>query len=577
MIQTSKIAFLLVVLLAMTSACGVLKKKSKPQETREQLPMRPASSAELIYKDKFYEALRLRTVGDNEAALKQLEVCLVERPNDDAVLYLLASYAEETNRHTKSKKYIERALSIDPNNIWYTELHARQQLATTDFVGAEQSFAQLHAFDRYNKEWMFYYSEALIYNQKYEQALIVIDDLIDEVGPVPELVNQRNQLYVELGKENDMIESLKKLINQYPESPEFASMLVGYYLEKKQYDEAENMIQKMMDQDPTNAALSIAMADVQKAKGNTAGAYVELKKAFESNSLDVENSLEMMLSILERSTKLDPEVLELAQILQRNHPEQYMTHVIVGDIYKNEGNYLKSVEAFETALNIEKNNFQLWQEVVSLHYLSCNYNIAFTKAEGALELHPSQPLFYYYAGVSAMKINQFDDAQAYLNAGKDVVVRDQAMKAQFELSLAELQLAQKKIPQARKYLDKVQQLAPDDKLMMNNRAYLMATYKLDLDIAFALIQSALQGNERDPLFLDTEAWVYFARNDFNKALESIQKAYQWAPKNQDINEHYGDILFMLGKVDEALGFWKKSQELGNLKPELSNKIKNKKL
>jgi tetratricopeptide (TPR) repeat protein len=319
------------------------------------------------------------------------------------------------------------------------------------------------------------------------------------------------------------------------------------------------------------------MADVQKAKGNTAGAYAELKKAFESNSLELENSLEMMLSILERSTKLDPEVLELAQILQRNHPQHFMTHVIVGDILKRDGNYLSAVEAFESALSLEKNNFQLWQEVVSLHYLSYAYKVCFNKAESALELHPSQPLFYYYAGMSALKLKQFDDAQEYLDAGKDIVVRDQAMKAQFELALAELQLAQNKTPQARKYLDKVQQLTPNDKLMMNNRAYLMATYKLDLDNALVLIQTALQGNERDPLFLDTEAWVYFARNEFKKALLSIEKAYALAPKNHDINEHYGDILFQLGNVDEAVNFWKKSQELGNLKPELSNKIKNKKL
>ena len=48
--------------------------------------------------------------------------------------------------------------------------------------------------------------------------------------------------------------------------------------------------------------------------------------------------------------------------------------------------------------------------------------------------------------------------------------------------------------------------------------------------------------------------------------------------NKGINcEHYGDILFMLGEVDEAVTYWQKALEAGSESAELlQKKIKNKK-
>lgn len=45
----------------------------------------------------------------------------------------------------------------------------------------------------------------------------------------------------------------------------------------------------------------------------------------------------------------------------------------------------------------------------------------------------------------------------------------------------------------------------------------------------------------------------------------------------ELFEHYGDILFMLGEVDEAVTYWQKALEAGSESAELlQKKIKNKK-
>jgi tetratricopeptide (TPR) repeat protein len=250
---------------------------------------------------------------------------------------------------------------------------------------------------------------------------------------------------------------------------------------------------------------------------------------------------------------------------------------MVGDIYKRQKNYKDAFVAFERSLELDNNNFHLWYEVITLSYNLHDYQKSMKYAEKSLDLFPSQPEFYYYAGMSALQLKKYGEAAAYLDGGKDYIVRDPLMKAQFELALAEVQLAQNKIPQARKFLESAELLAPNDLLMLNNRAFLMAKYKLDLDKALEIIDKALVGNEKDALFLDTKAWVHFARKEYDLALDFVKKAYALAPENAEINEHYGDILFRLGKTDDAMVYWLKSKELGNLDEVLLKKIQTKKL
>jgi tetratricopeptide (TPR) repeat protein len=376
--------------LAFSVSCGNAKKTK--QKDKEEKPATMSSySSNIVYKNNFYEAIRLKTVGDIEGSQKILEWCIKERPDDDAVLFLLATYAESNMRFTKARDYILRASQIDPKNIWYTELLGKIQLNLDDLKGAEESYAKMVAFDRYNREWLYYYSEILTFNGKFDKAIEVLNMLLAEVGPIPELINQRNELYLELNREAEMIEELKKLVADYPDSPEFASMLVYHYLRTNQAALAETTILKMLEIQPDNASLRIGLADIYKSRGDKKAAFAQLKLAFELKTLDPEQSVGVVLSILESDRDVAPEVLELALLLQRNYPDNYMTHAIVGDIYKSKGRYMEALLAFQKSLELDNDNFHLWFEVISLAYNIKNFNKSFSLAEQALELFPSQP------------------------------------------------------------------------------------------------------------------------------------------------------------------------------------------
>ena len=77
-------------------------------------------------------------------------------------------------------------------------------------------------------------------------------------------------------------------------------------------------------------------------------------------------------------------------------------------------------------------------------------------------------------------------------------------------------------------------------------------------------------------YLDTYAWVLYQMEDYQKAETYLKKAAQDS-ENGTILEHYGDVLFKLGKKDEALKYWNKAKEKGETTELIDKKILDKQL
>ena len=72
---------------------------------------------------------------------------------------------------------------------------------------------------------------------------------------------------------------------------------------------------------------------------------------------------------------------------------------------------------------------------------------------------------------------------------------------------------------------------------------------------------------------------YFIKKDYyDKAQEWLERALiSGGNQSAVIVEHYGDVLYQLGKVAEAVEQWKKAKELGSETPFIDQKINEQKL
>lgn len=103
-------------------------------------------------------------------------------------------------------------------------------------------------------------------------------------------------------------------------------------------------------------------------------------------------------------------------------------------------------------------------------------------------------------------------------------------------------------------LRKLIRLKPDHAHAYNALGYSFAERKLRLAEAEQLIVKALQLAPDDPFIIDSMGWVLYRKGDNEGALSQLQRAFSIRP-DPEIAAHLGEVLWMLGRRDEARKTW----------------------
>ena len=103
-------------------------------------------------------------------------------------------------------------------------------------------------------------------------------------------------------------------------------------------------------------------------------------------------------------------------------------------------------------------------------------------------------------------------------------------------------------------LRKVIQLKPDHAHAHNALGYTLADRNQRLPEAYALIEQALKLSPEDPFILDSMGWVLYRMNQNEAALTFLKRAHE-IRSDAEISAHYGEVLWVAGRQDEARKVW----------------------
>ena len=70
-------------------------------------------------------------------------------------------------------------------------------------------------------------------------------------------------------------------------------------------------------------------------------------------------------------------------------------------------------------------------------------------------------------------------------------------------------------------------------------------------------------------------WGYYLINDFENAEKYLKKAVELMPYDPIVNDHYGDILWMLNRKIQARYFWNNVLNLDETDDEMKIDVKKK--
>lgn len=114
-----------------------------------------------------------------------------------------------------------------------------------------------------------------------------------------------------------------------------------------------------------------------------------------------------------------------------------------------------------------------------------------------------------------------------------------------------------KLDLAEKHFRKLIALQPDKSLGYNALGYSLADRSLRLDEAQTLIDKALELSPGDPFILDSKGWLLFRQGKPEQAVVPLRQAYSLR-QDAEIAAHLGEVLWALGRADEARALWREA-------------------
>jgi len=117
----------------------------------------------------------------------------------------------------------------------------------------------------------------------------------------------------------------------------------------------------------------------------------------------------------------------------------------------------------------------------------------------------------------------------------------------------------KRLTEAEKHLRHMIKAHPENAEGYNTLGYLLADHNLRLAEAYTLIARARKLAPDSPHILDSYGWVLYRQGKLPEALIALEEAYA-KMNDPEVAAHLGEVLWKLGRRDEAMAIWQKGSE-----------------
>ena len=561
-------------------------KSNKRKKTESSAIIAPLSYADSIrYNSFFMESVVAAGAGRYASAYDLLRHCLEINPNAAEAYYLLSTYQTELKQDTLAMKSMEKAAELSPSNDTYQERLAQYCIDFKQYDNAIKVYENLAA----NRPDRTDVLEVLmqLYNQQknYTDMLKTIGRLEKVEGTGEEITLAKVRAYELLGDKKNAYKALKNLSETYPNDNSYRVMLANWLMQNDKQKDAYGIYTSVLKDEPSNSYALSSLYDYYKAVGDNEKAKDVMSRVLANNKTDSNSKQAMIRQFIEENEHAGGDstvVIDmLDKVTKQNPQDANIAELKVA--YMSLKKMPKEVidSAIVSLLNVAPDNAGARLQLIQNIWEQKNWEQIISVCKPALEYNPEEMAFYYFLGLAYFQ--KGDENLTLQTIQKGVLqVSDKSNKGMVsELYAIMGDILQKKgkMQQAFAAYDSCLQWKDDNIGCLNNYAYYLSEDGHNLQKAEQMSYKTIKAEPKNSTFLDTYAWILFMQDRFAEAkiyadqavtndTDSVQSAV--------ILEHTGDIYACLGKVNDAVNFWKKAVKSGGDSALLKRKIELKK-
>ncbi len=354
---------------------------------------------------------------------------------------------------------------------------------------------------------------------KLELAERIVNQVL---AGAPEMIDAwllRANILTRLGRDEDALQFIADAVARWPDEPRLRLFYARKLVDMKRYAEAREQFGILLEQQPqmVDALYALGLLNLQLREPDKARGYFE--------------------RLIAAGQRLDEAHYYLGQAWEMDKRydraiEQYR-EVREGKLYVDARIRIARLQAEQGDITAARQTLQ---------------NVNAPTLDGELRLYLAEGEILTRAG-------------RYQEAWEVYTLALQQMPDNPQLLYARALVAEKldRLAEALADLEKMVKANPEDPEALNALGYTLVDRTHRIEEGMALIRKAYAKRPDDPAIMDSMGWGWYRLGQPEKALDFLQKAWKRFP-DAEIGAHLGEVLWVLGRQDEARRIWQAARE-----------------
>lgn len=544
------------IILLVFFACNVNKRTTVFLSDNEK------SLIEQEYYRNFINGVKEEINGNYMKAIALYNDCINKFPERAAPYYQLSNLYLKAQNVEKAKELAIKAESLNQKNIWYKLHLANIYQFKNETDSAISIYERIIKIDQ-NPEYV--YNLALLYSQANREAESVkmLDLLEKEYNGSKEIFLLKHNLFNNLKNFDSAVFELKELTKNFPDEINNYGMLAEYLGEIGRSDEAREIYKYALVKDSTNGIVLLSFGDFYLKKNQNDSAFYFYKKAFNSNTLDFDTKINIIVNFLKNKefTESNKASIEVLLAILRKGNADFMIHAVYADFYSNLQDYEKSVKYMDSAIIIKKDNYFLWEQSILISNYLKNYQDVIKKVSECSVYFPEKDNILLIKAFAEHSLENEDSA--IITANKVIKIsKSTEVTVQAYNLLGEIYRNIGKSERSDECFEEILKIDKENLTIRNNYSYYLALRGEKLEHALELSEYTVTRDPKNATYLDTYGWILFKLNKFKESKNYIEAAIRYgAYNNAEVLDHYGEIMIKLEKCKDAVEAWERILEV----------------
>ncbi len=538
----------------------------------------------------FTEGEKYFILEDFTKALLYFQRVMELNPENGTIHYKMAEILVKGNKQddfVRASISIENALKFEKKNKYFYLLASNIYSSLNNFEKAENALETMMKEVKGTEEYLYELAALYQYDKKPDEALKIYNRAENILGVNEVSSLQKQKIFLQKGKIEESIAEGEKLLNAYPDEENYVLGFAETLSQNGQGARGITYLEKFIKDHPDAGSAKMLLAGLYRDNGQEQKAREFILHVFDDPTVDVSSKILMLgtysnMLHQQKEKKLeDTEMkifaLKLFEKLNTTYPSEPNVHIIGGDLYlilektqEAHAEYLKAVQLGSTS-------FDAWQNLLLLESQLDQFDSLIVHSEQGLELFPNQSMMHYFNGYGHMRKKHYREATSSLEQAKKLSTGNTGLISEINSLLGDAYNGIKEYEKSNQAYDESLAFNPNNDFVLNNYSYYLALRKENLEKAEKMSAQLVKNNPKNTAYLDTHAWVLFMREKYKEARKYMEKAIEFGDVSATHYEHYGDILFQLGNIDEAVKQWQKAKSMDQGNELIDKKIANKRL